>query len=91
MLQIIHGNIENQFDIEEVGLKLSDTLYNLSLFSVCLHYFRCARSCDKVSDYCFYCSRVRSHDLMLGINFRVSYWKEVIEKNIFVYIYTERR
>ena len=32
----------------------------MSLFSVCLHFLRCTRSCDKKSNFCRVCSRV--HD-----------------------------
>ena len=30
----------------------------MSLFSVCLHFLRCKRSCEKKSGYCKVCSRV---------------------------------
>ena len=33
----------------------------MSLFSVCLHFLRCRRSCDKKSGYCKMCSRVREN------------------------------
>ena len=33
----------------------------MSLFSVCLHFLRCRRSCDKKSGYCKMCSRVRKN------------------------------
>ena len=34
---------------------------HLSLFSICLHFLRCVRSCDKKSNYCRSCSRVREN------------------------------
>ena len=33
----------------------------MSLFSVCLHFLRCWRSCEKKSGYCNLCSRVREN------------------------------
>ena len=33
----------------------------MSLFSVCLHFSRCQRSCEKKSGYCKMCSRVREN------------------------------
>ena len=34
----------------------------MSLFSVCLHFLRCRRSCDRKVNYCKICSRVRGND-----------------------------
>ena len=34
----------------------------MSLFSVCLHFLRCRRSCDRKGNYCKICSRVRDND-----------------------------
>ena len=34
---------------------------NMSLFSICLHFLRCTRSCGKKSYYCRLCSRVREN------------------------------
>ena len=33
----------------------------MSLLSFCLHFLRCTRSCDKKSNYCWGCSRVREN------------------------------
>ena len=33
----------------------------MSLFSVCLHFLRCRRSCEKKAGYCNVCSRVREN------------------------------
>ena len=33
----------------------------MSLLSVCLHFLRCRRSCEKKSDFCKVCSRVREN------------------------------
>ena len=34
----------------------------MSLFSVCLHFLRCRRSCEKKPNYCKSCSRVCDND-----------------------------
>ena len=49
------------FDFEKVYSEVVVTLCYLSLFSVCFHLLTCLRSCDKVANYCFYCSHVRDH------------------------------
>ena len=33
----------------------------MSLFSVCMHFLRCRRSCEKLSGYCKMCLRVREN------------------------------
>ena len=33
----------------------------MSLFSICLHFLRCSKSCDKNPSYCKGCSRVREN------------------------------
>ena len=38
---------------------IRDLVLTMSLFSICLHFLRCSRSCDKKSNYCRGCSRVR--------------------------------
>ena len=47
------------FDFEENYFKLKKEFRHMSLFSICLHILRCARSCDKKSNYCKVCSRAR--------------------------------
>ena len=46
------------FDFGFWFIKLQESMRHLSLFSVCLHFLRCYRRCDKFpkSKYCFYCS-----------------------------------
>ena len=46
------------FDFEENLFQLKNQYRKLSLFSVCLHFLSCVRSCDKKSHYCKICSRV---------------------------------
>ena len=46
------------FDFEEYYFKLMERYRHLPLFSVCLHFLRCVRSCDIKSNYCRSCSRV---------------------------------
>ena len=57
----IHDVIKN-FDFEENYFKISTKFCNLSLFSVCLHFLTCIRSCEKKAGYCRYCSRVRDNN-----------------------------
>ena len=49
------------FDFEKICPEVEVTLRHLSLFSVCFHFLTCLRSYDKVANYCFYYSRLRSH------------------------------
>ena len=62
-MQKIYNNYDFTyvFDFEKVCSEVEVTFRHLSLFSVCFHFLMCLRSCDKVTNYCFYCSRVRSH------------------------------
>ena len=60
LTQSIH-NILEAFDFEEIYDKLIKKFCHMSLFSVCLHFLRCRRSCDKKSGYCKMCSRVREN------------------------------
>ena len=46
------------FDFEENLFQLKNQYRKLSLFSVCLHFLSCVRSCDKKSHYCKICFRV---------------------------------
>ena len=49
------------FDFEKNYFKLTKEFRHMSLFSICLHFLRCTRSCDKKSSYCRVCSRVREN------------------------------
>ena len=49
------------FDFEGNYDKLIKKLRHMSLFSVCLLFLRCRRSCEKKSGYCKMCSRVREN------------------------------
>ena len=62
-MQKIYNNYDFTyvFDFEKVCSEVEVTLRHLSLFSVCFHFLTCLRSCDKVTNYCFFCSRVRDH------------------------------
>ena len=44
-------NILEAFDFEEIYDKLIKKFCHMSLFSVCLHFLRCRRSCEKKSGY----------------------------------------
>ena len=50
------------FDFEQNYEKLLKKFRHMSLFSVCLHFLRCRRSCDRKANYCKICSRVRDND-----------------------------
>ena len=54
------------FDTFEYGIysKLLFEFRHLPLFSICLHFLRCVRSCDKQKGYCHVCSRVRENFFM---------------------------
>ena len=49
------------FDFDENHSKLLSEFSHMSLFSICLHFLRCTRSCDKKSYYCLLCSRVHEN------------------------------
>ena len=49
------------FDYEKL---LKKEFRQMSLFSICLHFLRCVRSCDKQKGYCQLCSRVREKFFM---------------------------
>ena len=59
------------FDFEYYVLKLRKVKRHLSLFSICLHFMRCVRSCENLRKikYCFYCSRVRMTNFYSASNF----------------------
>ena len=72
LLNKLYLDLDNcVFDFEYYILKLRKVKRHLSLFSICIHYMRCARSCDKLpkSKYCFYYSRVRMTDFDISSNF----------------------
>ena len=59
--QEIHNEIES-FDFDENYDKLIKIFRHMSFFSVCLHFLRCRRSCEKKKQgYCKVCSRVREN------------------------------
>ena len=60
LTQGIH-NIHEAFDFKKIYDKLIKKFRHISLFSVCLHFLRCGRSCEKKSGYCEMCSRVREN------------------------------
>ena len=51
LLQKIHYEIEI-FDFQENYFKLFKKFCHLSLFSVCLHFSTCRRSCERKAGYC---------------------------------------
>ena len=63
LIEAIHSELFDTFafDFEENYDKLIKKSRCLSLFSVCLHFLRCRRSCEKLSGYCKMCLRVREN------------------------------
>ena len=63
LIEAIHSELFDTFafDFEENYDKLIKKSRRLSLFSVCLHFLRCRRSCEKLSACCKMCSRVREN------------------------------
>ena len=59
MIQAIHDEIT--FDFEKNYEQLIKRFRHMSLFSVCLHFLRCRRSCEKKAGYYKFCSRVREN------------------------------
>ena len=62
-IQAIHNETFDtvSFDFEENYDKLIKRFRHMSLFSVCLHFLRCRRSCEKKLGYFKVCSRVREN------------------------------
>ena len=50
------------FDFEQNYEKLLKKFRHMSLFSVCLHFLRYRRFCDRKANYCKICSRVHDND-----------------------------
>ena len=50
------------FNFKENYDKLIKKFRHMSLFSVCLHFLRCRRSCKKEANYCKICSSVRENN-----------------------------
>ena len=51
-------------DFEEINFSLVREFRRMSLFSICLHFLRCTRSCDKKANYCRICSRVHEKNFI---------------------------
>ena len=56
--------LDYNFDFEENYFRLVRDFRHMSLFSICLHFLRCTRSCDNKANYCRVCSRVREKFFM---------------------------
>ena len=63
LIEAIHSELFDTFafDFEGNYDKLINKSRRLLLFSVCLHFLRCRRSCEKLSAYCKMCSKVREN------------------------------
>ena len=63
LIQVIHSELCDTYAFDFAGNydKLIKKFRHMSLFSVCLHFLRCWRSCEKKSGYCKLCSRVREN------------------------------
>ena len=64
LLSKLYTDLALFFDFELYTIKLMKTMPQPLLISVCLHFLRCFRSCDKLpkSKFCFYCSHVRARN-----------------------------
>ena len=69
LIQDIHNDLffnetfyTYNFDFEENYEKLLKRFCHMSLFSVCLHFLRCRRSCERNANYCKICSRACDND-----------------------------
>ena len=73
------------FDFEWHYDNLFKEFRHLSLFSVCLHFFRCQRSCKAVTaGYCRMCSRVHDnnfHDYNAFLSLKVSKMDDYLSIN----------
>ena len=70
------------FDFEENYDRLIKKFRHMSLFSVCLHFLRCWRSCKKKSGYCRVCLRVRDNTLYeynAFLSLKVSYSDDYLD------------
>ena len=61
MILRVHNKL-GTFDFDESYFKICKKINHLSFCSVFLHFLRCLRSCDKLPNYCKYCSRVRDNN-----------------------------
>ena len=64
MIENIYNNLFDTiaFDVEWNYDNLFKEFHHLSLFSICLQFLRCQRSCEKnCANYCRMCSRVRDN------------------------------
>ena len=64
LLSKLYFELDVFLDYDVWSRKLNQTMRHISLFSVCLHFFHCYRTYDKLprSQYCFFGSRLRSRD-----------------------------
>ena len=65
------------FDFEENYFKLPKKFRHMSLFSICLHFLRCTRSCDKKSNYSRGCSRVRENFFLNVMLFQIGVYLQL--------------
>ena len=63
LVEAIHSELFDgyAFDFEGNYDKLIKKFHHMSLFSVCFHFLRCRRSCEKILGCCKVCSRVREN------------------------------
>ena len=63
LIDNIFNDLTADFDPEGYYQLLFKEFHHLSLFSVCLHFLRCQRSCEKnYAAYCRLCSRVKDNN-----------------------------
>ena len=50
--------IDYNFDFDRLNFLLLERFRHFSLFSICLHFLKCIKCCDKQAHYCRLCSRI---------------------------------
>ena len=73
-------------DLFEYDKLLKKEFRQMSLFSICLHFLRCVRYCDKQKGYCQLCSRVREKLLWNVMHFKICVW--LLMEHISVWLIT---
>ena len=64
LIDNIFNDITAEFDPKGYYQLLFKEFRHLPLFSVCLHFLRCQRSCENYAGYCRLCSRVKDYSFL---------------------------
>ena len=73
LIQAINNELfeSKTFDVEENYNKLIKRFHHMSLFSVCLHFLRCRRSCEKNMAIVKFVPELGIILFMITINFQI--------------------